>query len=161
MSALLPRGRVCYTVGTIAHNGSLFWLDVVERSLVKHISSPIMSYPAISIAFYQLSLLRCPLCSLFAQPLLPLSFAFSSIYPSCWECFHLSSRLEVWKKTWVSFHKYFGTERVMIRPSVLFLPVPFQSAELYQNNWAIFAHCFFSGCRVDRDRGLDFVQREY
>lgn len=69
VSALLPRGRVYYTVGTIAHNGPLFWLDAVERSLVKHISSPIMSHPAISIPFYQLSLPPCLLCSLFARPL--------------------------------------------------------------------------------------------
>lgn len=40
---------VYYAGATIAHNGPLFWLDVVERSLVKHISSTIMSHPAISI----------------------------------------------------------------------------------------------------------------
>lgn len=37
---------------TIAHNEPLFWLPVVERSLVKHISSTTVSHPAISIPFY-------------------------------------------------------------------------------------------------------------
>lgn len=33
----------------MAHNGPLFWLDVVERSLVKYVSSAAMSHPVNSI----------------------------------------------------------------------------------------------------------------
>jgi len=123
--------KVYYTVGTIAHNGLLFWLDVVERSLVRHISSTIMSHPAISIPFYLLSLsLSLSACILFVQPLtlfLPLPLLFYIIYPSRWEYFHPSSRLAVREKAGFSLGKYFGTERAMIRPSVVFLPVQFQS----------------------------------
>lgn len=65
--SITAKRKVYYTVGTIAHNGPLFWPDVVERSLVKHISSTIMSHPAISIPFYLLSLPLLLLCTLFVQ----------------------------------------------------------------------------------------------
>ena len=128
--SITAKRKVYYTVGTIAHNGPLFWLDVVERSLVKHISSTIMSHPAISIPFYLLPLLLFLLNPPDSFSLLSLRFFFffSIIQPSCREHFHLSSRLALSKKTRFSFRKYFGTERVMIRSSVVFLPVPFQSA---------------------------------
>lgn len=54
--SITPKRKVYYTVGTIAHNGPLFWLSVVERSLVKHISSTLMSHSASSIHFYLPSL---------------------------------------------------------------------------------------------------------
>lgn len=54
--SITAKRKAHYTMGTVTHNGPLFWLDVVERSLVKHISSTIMSHPAISIPFYLLSL---------------------------------------------------------------------------------------------------------
>lgn len=72
--SITAKRKVYYTVGTMAHNGPLFWLDVVERSLVKHISSTIMSHPAISILFYLLPLLLFLLSP--RTPLLPLSFFF-------------------------------------------------------------------------------------
>lgn len=67
--SIIAKMKVYYTVGTIAHNGPLFWLDVVERSLVKHISAAIMSHPVISIPLYllppsSLALLR----TLFVHP---------------------------------------------------------------------------------------------
>lgn len=58
--SVAPKRKVYYAVATIAHNGPLFWLDVAERSLVKHISSTIMSHPAISVPFYQLSCFAKP-----------------------------------------------------------------------------------------------------
>lgn len=104
---ITAKRKVYYAVDTIAHNGPLFWLDVVERSLVKHISSSIKSHPAISIPFYLLNLSPCspsalPL-ALFPTILVP----FIIIYPWCREYFHLSSRLVVEKKAGISVRKYF------------------------------------------------------
>lgn len=52
--AAAKRKRPC-AAATIAANEPLFWLDVLERSLVKHISSTAVSRPAVSTAFYWLS----------------------------------------------------------------------------------------------------------
>lgn len=84
--SITAKMKVYYTVDTIEHNGPLFWLDVVERSLVKHISSAIMSHPAISIPIYLLPPPLVLLCALFVQPLtlfVPFSLLFFIIYPSC------------------------------------------------------------------------------
>lgn len=56
MSALWLKRPACSSLDTMAHNGPLFWLDVVERSLIEYISSAIMSHPAISMLFQTLSL---------------------------------------------------------------------------------------------------------
>lgn len=53
ISSAAKRKRPC-AAATIAANEPLFWLDVLERSLVKHISSTAVSHPAVSTAFYWL-----------------------------------------------------------------------------------------------------------
>jgi len=114
-----------YTPNTMAHNGPLFWLDVVERSLVKYISSsmmcPILPFLCPFISCFSLSFL-------FWSSLWLFSYYFLLLFnPLLQEYFHLSSRLVVEKKTGSSLCKYVGTSGVMISPSVLFLPVAFQS----------------------------------
>lgn len=93
--SITAKRKVYYALATIAHNGPLFWLDVVERSLVKHISSTIMSHPAFSIPFYLRSL---PLHSFCSASGTMSHIPFIIIYPSYWEYFHRSSGLVLRKK---------------------------------------------------------------
>lgn len=127
--SITAKRKVYYTAGTIAHNGPLFWLSVVERSLVKHISPTIMSHPVSSLPFYLLFLPLFPAVYFFLSNLWLFSYhsLFFIIRPSCCEHFHCSLRLAIRNKTEFSFCKYFVTKRVTTGPSVVFLPVPFQS----------------------------------
>lgn len=50
---LLYQRRRSYAAATLAHNEPLFWLHVVERSLVRHVSPTPKSHPASSIPFYR------------------------------------------------------------------------------------------------------------
>lgn len=127
--SITSKRKVYYRVGTEAHNGPLFWLSVVERSLVKHI---FFYHNVPSCHFY--TLLSPVSLFFFLSPLFLFNlwlfsyhFLFFIICASCWEYVHLSLRLVIRNKTGFSVHQYFGTGRVMIRPSVLFLPVPFQT----------------------------------
>lgn len=79
--SITSKRKVYYRVGTKAHNGPLFWLSVVERSLVKHI---FFYHNVPSCHFYTLlspvSPCFFPLSTLFVQPLtlfLPLSLFLS------------------------------------------------------------------------------------
>lgn len=118
---------------TMGHNGPLFWLDVVERSLVKNISSTIMSRTDISIPCYLLQSF-CP-----ASLLLLFIYYFS---------FRLEvdslPRLVVAKKTRFFVFWYFRTKRIVLRPSVVFLFAPLMCVVLFVEAFlSNFALCVF------------------